>query len=171
MINRYHSNCCTICTTVLFKNQQYFLTIFVHYNCVIKYWMPLMIFFVIIKIRYIGVRITPKFIAVSYTHLDVYKRQVCLMNVSRRLINTVVSCKKLKIIIWECSWYIIQIVVYQVVRVTPVSYTHLDVYKRQIFSDHWYMCHIVHKHSPVHVILCICIQSSTLFQWPRVNYT
>ena len=51
-------------------------------------------------------------IAVSYTHLDVYKRQVCS---SAPLAMTAAGIPAMPI--WE--------------RVASVSYTHLDVYKRQ----------------------------------------
>ena len=58
-------------------------------------------------------------IAVSYTHLDVYKRQVYERSVF--FVIMIFENNKEKRIIF-------------VRKVTPVSYTHLDVYKRQILS-------------------------------------
>ena len=55
--------------------------------------------------------------AVSYTHLDVYKRQVVLHSVVNRLMA---NKKELK------DYYYSPESAYE-----PVSYTHLDVYKRQ----------------------------------------
>ena len=54
-------------------------------------------------------RFTARYVrAVSYTHLDVYKRQDVSFKVVKQFINSV-----------------------QEQAVGPVSYTHLDVYKRQ----------------------------------------
>ena len=58
--------------------------------------------------------------AVSYTHLDVYKRQV-LLRLCAATAGWERSVKRLSIErILLCKY-----------RITPVSYTHLDVYKRQ----------------------------------------
>ena len=54
--------------------------------------------------------------AVSYTHLDVYKRQMCINPNDPK--NAWLKGKK--------------VIVPLVNRVIPVSYTHLDVYKRQL---------------------------------------
>ena len=52
--------------------------------------------------------------AVSYTHLDVYKRQVCIL--------AIIPYIGLQIKAISDTFHL----------VTPVSYTHLDVYKRQV---------------------------------------
>ena len=69
-------------------------------------------------------------VPVSYTHLDVYKRQI-LDNLTFLVNNGGMKAEDVKPICQEfCSWakegYSIL-----VVNHTPVSYTHLDVYKRQ----------------------------------------
>ena len=65
-----------------------------------------------------------QYIPVSYTHLDVYKRQIpdsgyiknCIAN--RRLANSYAKVNATRLI--------------------TVSYTHLDVYKRQIYNSRNY---------------------------------
>ena len=57
--------------------------------------------------------------AVSYTHLDVYKRQVC------KGISVGVDIEKIQ----KISDRIVN---------KSVSYTHLDVYKRKVFALHRY---------------------------------
>ena len=68
--------------------------------------------------------------AVSYTHLDVYKRQII------RLIS-IFHIKTIKIIfimyiLRMLQLFLIQCVLHQNI---PVSYTHLDVYKRQVLHQ------------------------------------
>ena len=66
------------------------------------------------------------FIPVSYTHLDVYKRQARYRRPATRL---VMSRER-----GRCTPHLIQDMVAQVAlgpKAEPVSYTHLDVYKRQ----------------------------------------
>ena len=71
--------------------------------------------------------------AVSYTHLDVYKRQ--LEDCERDLLDAVAGIaalgeEKAKLV-WEdtVSWE--ELVDMDAEEIYPVSYTHLDVYKRQ----------------------------------------
>ena len=72
--------------------------------------------------------------AVSYTHLDVYKRQVLLpllhllpRGVLRRFLVTELRDQRFRLV-----YMFVQLGVrLQLVHV-PVSYTHLDVYKRQV---------------------------------------
>ena len=54
--------------------------------------------------------------SVSYTHLDVYKRQPILFTIDKYL---------------EILMAVIVILI-TVIVLKPVSYTHLDVYKRQL---------------------------------------
>ena len=79
---------------------------------------------------------------VSYTHLDVYKRQVIKGSGSvsgrRSMSGTEGECG---MTIWDTSFKAVFVVavpitlaVYACVYVGAVSYTHLDVYKRQIPS-------------------------------------
>ena len=63
-------------------------------------------------------------LAVSYTHLDVYKRQVKLVNPMFGAIAHVTFGNSA-----EVDWYI------KADDLVPVSYTHLDVYKRQIVDN------------------------------------
>ena len=64
------------------------------------------------------VALSSTILAVSYTHLDVYKRQVSICRQFRHFLEVICKLKKEKI------------KVYLYTRVS-VSYTHLDVYKRQ----------------------------------------
>ena len=66
--------------------------------------------------------ITTKIIAVSYTHLDVYKRQVLSFDVGNLYVQVCKLFIDLQVIFRHFPWWSI---------VTAVSYTHLDVYKRQ----------------------------------------
>ena len=67
--------------------------------------------------------------AVSYTHLDVYKRQSLLFLsivkslVTVLLINYLMQLKCRKMMIYNIQ---------ENIRIIPVSYTHLDLYKRQV---------------------------------------
>ena len=63
---------------------------------------------------------TPMAGSVSYTHLDVYKRQALLQRIGMSLIDGLF-----------CGVVIFQRGGAQVMKFRPVSYTHLDVYKRQ----------------------------------------
>ena len=75
---------------------------------------------------------------VSYTHLDVYKRQLCtnfryfLKEPSCSIIEPVMQKQEVKVCEWfaekraDCSS-----------DTGAVSYTHLDVYKRQEFDRAW----------------------------------
>ena len=63
--------------------------------------------------------------AVSYTHLDVYKRQVPILCLGKKwLVFDRSLLKKTISYGWASAM--------QQATVQPVSYTHLDVYKRQI---------------------------------------
>ena len=77
-------------------------------------------------------------ISVSYTHLDVYKRQVCLRYITYCIIK--LNCILLNInadagryICIESARGVHQanFCLFMFQMLTPVSYTHLDVYKRQ----------------------------------------
>ena len=66
-------------------------------------------------------------IPVSYTHLDVYKRQVKDITYVRGFLGRMLfagddGAKKVRVLSGG-----------EKVRCMPVSYTHLDVYKRQAF--------------------------------------
>ena len=86
----------------------------------------------IVLIRYTIYTYTRSRIAVSYTHLDVYKRQTAdrLHNISSLfcalIIDVTAPCcsliKKLFHFINDSLWH----------SLFSVSYTHLDVYKRQV---------------------------------------
>ena len=68
-------------------------------------------------------------LSVSYTHLDVYKRQVQGINE-----ETPASCTRTVKKYTDGGWLTISRTEgYKtpLARTTPVSYTHLDVYKRQ----------------------------------------
>ena len=60
--------------------------------------------------------------AVSYTHLDVYKRQVHIVLIVLRCLHHHIKLRHE----YRCESKLI-----------PVSYTHLDVYKRQNISCIW----------------------------------
>ena len=64
-------------------------------------------------------------IAVSYTHLDVYKRQETL-NYLQKLYTAYFVLRYFRSP--AAAGYIVRIVD----NISPVSYTHLDVYKRQV---------------------------------------
>ena len=64
---------------------------------------------------------------VSYTHLDVYKRQVYYRD---KEISTMKEKELSKIRAKDFGFVFQQ--THLVSNLTPVSYTHLDVYKRQI---------------------------------------
>ena len=66
--------------------------------------------------------------AVSYTHLDVYKRQVCKLDVAGVAIGTIVSQFVSCVLVLYCLSK-------ADTSYKPVSYTHLDVYKRQHSGD------------------------------------
>ena len=65
-------------------------------------------------------------IPVSYTHLDVYKRQVGWFGVLCITMSVVVG---FLYILYVCVLFVLVIV--RSKQFMPVSYTHLDVYKRQ----------------------------------------
>ena len=65
-------------------------------------------------------------IAVSYTHLDVYKRQHLFITILLNMANKKAGKKK-KIGVYRCTE----------TGATTVSYTHLDVYKRQVEGQHF----------------------------------
>ena len=70
----------------------------------------------------------PSCITVSYTHLDVYKRQVPVG--SQNFLRSRCRCwLRLSSLTWLISW---SVVLWHLPRVISVSYTHLDVYKRQV---------------------------------------
>ena len=75
----------------------------------------------------------PIIIPVSYTHLDVYKRQL------RTIINVYWLDDPNKPF-WDYSsdslgaWFGIFTILFPWIGAIPVSYTHLDVYKRQLYS-------------------------------------
>ena len=70
---------------------------------------------------------------VSYTHLDVYKRQLENLFVGFVVLVVIVALKHgTKGITSYASIFIGIIVGYIVVSIMAVSYTHLDVYKRQV---------------------------------------
>ena len=66
-----------------------------------------------------------RFVAVSYTHLDVYKRQV------ESLAPVQAMLKQLDNLASLCDEGVKLIMIGDANDVSPVSYTHLDVYKRQ----------------------------------------
>ena len=68
--------------------------------------------------------------AVSYTHLDVYKRQkVIIINGSARKGNTLTAIEAF--VKGASEKNEIEIIEPDKLNIAPVSYTHLDVYKRQ----------------------------------------
>ena len=67
---------------------------------------------------------------VSYTHLDVYKRQALRRAAAKKLRTDVQTLKKLALVKRSVDARKKQDVRF-VVTVDAVSYTHLDVYKRQ----------------------------------------
>ena len=71
--------------------------------------------------------------AVSYTHLDVYKRQAYKGEVSMYKLNDIHNSDVGNKGNFE------KMVISEADRVKPVSYTHLDVYKRQVEGgvDDW----------------------------------
>ena len=69
---------------------------------------------------------TIRHIPVSYTHLDVYKRQV----ESDKEHPFIVKTKQLTV---EATGTAFNVNAYAPDHVAAVSYTHLDVYKRQIY--------------------------------------
>ena len=69
-------------------------------------------------------------LSVSYTHLDVYKRQAIDGNIVDELNNT--SGLKRGIRLLQAAEGIFKETTIQARTVIAVSYTHLDVYKRQI---------------------------------------
>ena len=80
------------------------------------------------------------FTSVSYTHLDVYKRQVYegqLKNSRSYIFSLAVKLKSLVVyhkIRISCKHLLITKSICQLIRCLPVSYTHLDVYKRQVME-------------------------------------
>ena len=83
--------------------------------------------------------------AVSYTHLDVYKRQELLAIIEK---NSRIDLKELAVILGVEEIDVVnELAALEAEGIicgyhTPVSYTHLDVYKRQA------------KNSPRRYILC-----------------
>ena len=67
---------------------------------------------------------------VSYTHLDVYKRQPCI------IVALLFVCRNAIQGLGNSSVPILSGVIELATRIgtVPVSYTHLDVYKRQLWS-------------------------------------
>ena len=70
--------------------------------------------------------IMPRSVPVSYTHLDVYKRQTLNNPSSRTLAVGLYAFKGENTVDWT------GIAAGGSIAVIPVSYTHLDVYKRQV---------------------------------------
>ena len=73
--------------------------------------------------------------AVSYTHLDVYKRQVDAHHQSS---TGLVTTGVLHHHVQQGLFYFSQYQLIEVIHILtiPVSYTHLDVYKRQLHNDY-----------------------------------
>ena len=63
-------------------------------------------------------------LAVSYTHLDVYKRQI--IRAAARTVHLIIFHKQILSLFRKVFPFI------------PVSYTHLDVYKRQVQQVSYY---------------------------------
>ena len=74
------------------------------------------------------------FVAVSYTHLDVYKRQLLAGGLAVVLILFAAAAIYFGMIVKDRSGSQLPEETEKPVMVEPVSYTHLDVYKRQGIS-------------------------------------
>ena len=86
---------------------------------------------------------------VSYTHLDVYKRQVIAKR--NRGLNSAFTVRKISS--GEGVERTFQ---------TPVSYTHLDVYKRQMLGWSWGMGRSSSpRRQAERKVVCSCCQSPT----------
>ena len=79
--------------------------------------------------------------AVSYTHLDVYKRQVCILSCLKSVsFHSVTKVTFSELTDKEIDYYITKFKPWDkagAYGIQAVSYTHLDVYKRQISS--WFI--------------------------------
>ena len=89
------------------------------------------------------------FLPVSYTHLDVYKRQVH----NHIIINsTTLDCQKKFRNFWGSTWAIRRM------NDKHVSYTHLDVYKRQVLCHRrwhfWYSVSRILNPSSASLFMC-----------------
>ena len=72
---------------------------------------------------------------VSYTHLDVYKRQAFIFEICYSCIYTSFDCIIPAVDVFVCAVDLIFVFLWLIVCIKAVSYTHLDVYKRQ----EWYL--------------------------------
>ena len=110
-----------VCTQVAVTRTDKMLSLPVHLNIITLSGGKVLkaVIFLTLKIRHVYI-----VIPVSYTHLDVYKRQCCNrkhLTLSHISANLTVCCR-------------------------PVSYTHLDVYKRQVCDcPYGIVCHIQFK--------------------------
>ena len=68
---------------------------------------------------------------VSYTHLDVYKRQVCVHDLNMRYTD----CSRFAGLAHCVKVAINYVLVFSSSVLDAVSYTHLDVYKRQCIAS------------------------------------
>ena len=69
--------------------------------------------------------------SVSYTHLDVYKRQVLPQNELSLLQEHLTSAPDMQLLSDDTEWNPDKGAALRLCSQAPVSYTHLDVYKRQ----------------------------------------